>query len=505
MQKMKRMSIWIPGLVLAVLGVGFVAGQIASTASSAGTGTVAMAPDETSGSAVPIRSDGSSVFADVAEAIRPAVVFIRTERNVSSDDRRDSGHSFEFFREFFPDMGRDNPHMRRNGGGSGFIFDKEGRILTNHHVIRDADKITVIMDGGGEEQEYDAEVVGYDVHTDIAVIKIDPPDNMRVVPLGDSDVMRVGDWVMAIGTPFGQLQGTATVGIVSAKGRNDLNIVGGEATYQNYIQTDASINFGNSGGPLVNTHGQAIGINTAINPSGQGIGFAIPINMAKHVMTQLIEKGTVAYGYLGIRLVEMNETLAEGLGLDVKSGILVQDVMPDQPAGTAGIDRGDVIVEFDGKPVSDDTEFRLRVGNTPPGTTVPVVVVRDGKRKSFDVTLGQRPADDVIASNEPQQGEGAWLGLHVDDADKSSIRRRYDLERGQKGVVVVEVEQGSPADDAGIQEGDVITEVYSREVAGMRDYSDIADKLKDREAPIAFLVKRGRSTTYIPVRPGSGR
>jgi serine protease Do len=361
------------------------------------------------------------------------------------------------------------------------------------------------MDGDTEEREFEAEIVGYDVYTDIAVIKIDPPADMAVIPLGDSDGIRVGDWVMAIGTPFGQLQGTVTAGIVSAKGRTDLNIVGGQATYQNYIQTDASINFGNSGGPLVNLQGEAVGINTAINPSGQGIGFAIPINMAKDIMDQLITSGHVSYGFLGIQLRELNEELAEGLGLDIDSGILVQDVVPDQPAQKAGIERGDVIVEFDGETVRDDNRFRLKVGSTPPGTTVPLVVVRDGKRKSMEVTLGERTENEIVASEEPRGGGGEWLGLRVDDASGSEVRRRFDLERGQQGVVVVDVAEGSPAAEAGIREGDIITEVYSREVSNLEDYVKIADKLKDREAPIAFLVKRGRSTTYIPVRPGGRR
>jgi Do/DeqQ family serine protease len=489
-------SIWIAAVAVAAVAGGFVAGHLFSTASVAGT--------EGDPAAMPLRSDGTSVLADVAEAVGPGVVFIRTERAFSRDDR-DRGRSFEFFREFFPDTDRENPHWRRDGGGSGFIFDNEGRILTNHHVIRDADRITVVMAGGSEEEEYDAEIVGYDVHTDIAIVKIDPPRTMTVIPLGDSDDIRVGDWVMAIGTPFGQLQGTVTAGIVSAKGRTDLNIVGGEATYQNYIQTDASINFGNSGGPLVNMRGEAVGINTAINPSGQGIGFAIPINMARRVMTQLIESGRVSYGFLGIRLRELNEELAEGLGLDLAAGILVEDVIPNRPAAAAGMEQGDVIVRFDGEDVSDDNRFRLKVGNTPPGTVVPVEVIRDGRRVEMEVTLGERPDRDVVASAEPPEAGDSWLGLRVDDASKNELRRRYSLERGQEGVVVVGVREGSPADEAGIREGDIITEVYSHEVNSLQDYVEISDKLKDREAPIAFLVKRGRSTTYVPVRPGGRR
>jgi Do/DeqQ family serine protease len=386
------------------------------------------------------------------------------------------------------------------GGGSGFIFDDEGRVLTNYHVIRDAEKITVVMESGDSEEEFDARVVGFDRHTDIAVIQIDAKRGLPKVSLGDSDAMRVGDWVMAIGTPFGQLQGTVTVGIVSAKGRNDLNIVGGDATYQNYLQTDASINFGNSGGPLVNMKGEAIGINTAINPSGQGIGFAIPINMAKSIMGELIARGRVRYGYLGIQLQELDRTLAQGMGLTLEHGILVQQVQPDTPAARAGFKRGDVIVRFNGEQVMDDGKFRLMVASTPVGKTVPVTVMRDGAEQRLDVTLAERPDEDVVASAPAREG-GEWLGIRVEDAKNSEARRQFGLDRGQAGVVVTEVEEGSPAEDAGIREGDVITEVYSHEVNGLDEYVAMSKKLKERKDPIAFLVKRGRITTYVPVIP----
>jgi Do/DeqQ family serine protease len=433
--------------------------------------------------------------------VGPAVVFIRTERAVAA--QRGEGEAFEFFREFFPQQEND-PHRGRRmpGGGSGFVFDNEGRILTNYHVIKDADQITVVTDKNGEETEYDAHVVGFDRHSDIAIIQVDKKNALPMVPLGDSDVMRVGDWVMAIGTPFGQLQGSVTVGIVSAKGRNDLSIMGGEATFQNYIQTDASINFGNSGGPLVNMKGEAIGINTAINPSGQGIGFAIPINMAKQIMGELIAKGKVRYGYLGIRLQELDKTLAQGMGLPVEHGILVEEVYPDTPASKAGIEQRDVIVKYGDESVREDSKFRLMVGSTPVGKTVPVVVVRDGKEQRVSVTLAERPEGDVVAS-APTPESNAWLGIHVQDARSGEARRQFSLDRGQSGVVVTGVDEGSPAAEANLQEGDVITEVYTQSVSGLDDYVTISKKLKDRKDPIAFLVKRGRSTNYITVAPAS--
>jgi len=291
---------------------------------------------------------------------------------------------------------------------------------------------------------------------------------------------------------------------VSAVGRNDLRIMGGEAIYQNYIQTDASINFGNSGGPLVNLKGEAIGINTAINPSGQGIGFAIPINMAKNVMSQLIEKGQVAYGYMGIGLQGLDRELAEGRGIDLDHGILVTQVLPKTPAGRAGLEQGDVIVSYNGKDVVEENDFRMDVANTKPGTTVPIKVYREGKTLDMKIEIGERPEQVVVAQDDAAE-ESAWLGLHVDDATKREYSRRYSVERGQRGVVVLDVDPGSPAEEAGIREGDIITEVYTQEVAGLEDYVSVAEKLKDRKAAIAFLVKRGRSTQYVTVNPEDGR
>ncbi len=474
-----------------VLATGFAAGQLLMSDSTAQTAT----------GNVPIRSDGSSIFADVAEAVGPGVVFIKTERSASSSGEGDGFRIPEFFREFLPD---DETHRERRipGGGSGFVFDHEGRIITNHHVIRDADEIIVVLETSEGEVEMEATVVGADPRTDIAIIQIDLPANgLTVVPLGDSDQCRVGDWVMAIGTPFGQLQGSVTAGIISAKGRSDLRIMGSDPNgFQNYIQTDASINFGNSGGPLVNMKGEAIGINTAINPSGQGIGFAIPINMAKEIMGQLIAEGRVRYGFIGISLQELNKDLAAGLELDIDHGILVQNVLEGYPAEKAGIQNRDVIIEYNGEVIKDADKFRMMVGRTEIGETVPLVVWRKGKAKNLEITVGERPDDAVVASTQPS-GPDAWLGLHVDDLGSRDVRRQYNVSRGQKGVIVLEVDEGSPADEAGIREGDIVTEVYSISVDDLDGYRKVAENLKEREAPIAFLVKRGRSTTYIPVKP----
>lgn len=441
-----------------------------------------------------------STFTAVASAVRPAVVFIKTQRNstASTRDRSERFGPFDFFRDVVPD---DERPRRIPGGGSGFIIDKQGRILTNHHVIRDAEKITVVLGDEPYDQELDAEVVGYDENTDIAVIKIDVDRDLPTVALGDSDEMLEGDWVMAIGTPFGQLQGTVTVGVVSAKGRNDLQIMGGEAVYQNYIQTDASINFGNSGGPLVNLRGEAIGINTAINPSGQGIGFAIPINMVKSISAQLIEKGRVQYGFMGIQLQELTPDLSAGLGLDIERGILVTQVLPDTPAEKAGLQRNDVIVQYRGEQVWDRSRFQLMVGNTAVGTRVPIKIVREGKEKEVTIVLTERPGREALASVQQIEEPEGWLGLQVDDLNSSEVKQRFRVEADESGVVVLGVRQDSPAGDAGIREGDIITEVYSRKVDNLKDYVEISQKLKDRKEPIAFLVKRRGTSTYVPVIP----
>lgn len=481
----RRRAAWIAAaLVVASAGI---AGARASAAAAGSPG------------ALPLRADGSSILADVAARVSPAVVMIRTERSEGGGHSRAQG-PWDLFREYFRDERGERPRFHDQGAGSGFVIDRQGRILTNHHVVRGADRITVVMQGA----EYEAALVGADPLTDIAVIRIDPPEDVAVVPLGDSDAIRPGDWVMAIGTPFGELQGSVTAGIVSALGRSDLQIMGGTAIYQNYIQTDASINFGNSGGPLVNLRGEAVGINTAINPSGQGIGFAIPINMARRVVRQLLDTGHVAYGYLGIGLQALDRRLAEGRGLDIDHGIMVTQVLPDTPAHRAGLRKGDVIVRYDGEDVGEEAAFRMRVANTPVGTTVAVEVVRDGRRRTLRVRVGERPAPEALARAPQARPDApeAWLGLRVDEADREEIQRRFGLERGQEGVVVTGVDPGSPAAEAGLREGDVITEVYVHEVRDLRDFVRVARKLEDRKAPIAFLVKRGRNSLYVTVTPG---
>ncbi|HYQ88998.1 MAG TPA: PDZ domain-containing protein, partial [Candidatus Binatia bacterium] len=311
--------------------------------------------------------------------------------------------------------------------------------------------------------------------------------------------VRIGDWAIAIGNALGELSGTLTVGVISGKGRTNLSIVGGAPAYQDFLQTDASINFGNSGGPLLNIRGEAIGINTAINPSGEGIGFAIPINMAKHISGQLIAHGRVTRGWLGIAPQELTPELADSWGLRNVSGILVGSVNPSTPADSAGFHVKDVITEFDGQKVSDVQNFRLLVADTPVHKKVRVHVLRDGQPQDLWVRLGERPDEKTIGERNAPPTE--ILGLSVepmtgDFAKENSIREK-------SGVVIIDVGQGSPADDAGLQRGDIIKEVNDTKVKDVSDYNAAIDRAKSKNPrkPIVMLVKRGDSTQFLAVDP----
>jgi Do/DeqQ family serine protease len=428
----------------------------------------------------------------VVDRALPAVVYIDVKKKVTGATTFPQD---EMFRRFF---GQEPPPQRRvePSSGSGFIIDPDGRILTNNHVVSNAEDIEVTLN---DKRTFKARVVGADQETDVAVIQIDAR-NLPALPLGDSDRLRIGDWAIAIGNPLGDLlRGSVTVGIVSAQGRSNLSIFGGTPTFQDFIQTDASINFGNSGGPLCNIRGEAIGINTAINPSGQGIGFAIPINLARHVAEQLIATGKVKRAWMGVNLAELTPELAEGFGIRGSQGVVVQGLVPGQPAARAGLKRNDVIVELDGQPVTDLQKFRLKVADMPVGSQVSLVVLRDGTRVPVRLTLAER-TDAVVAQSLPGGGgggEAAPGGLQVRElttAEKSDAGVAA-------GVVVTGVEDGSAADDADLQAGDLIEEVGGRPVstpAGM------AKALRDARASgkqhAVLLVTRGANTRYVPLR-----
>lgn len=432
-----------------------------------------------------------SPFVAVAERVRPAVVNVNTRRPF---EHPPIGREGDPLRDLLPEM--DGP-MEVPSSASGFLFDARGYVLTNNHVIQDADEIVVTLMTG---DEFAAEVVGVDPSTDVAVLRIQRDQPFPTLVLGDSESIRVGDWAIAVGNPFGYLQGTVTVGVISATGRVDLDIAGGTPVYQNFIQTDASINFGNSGGPLVNIHGEVIGVNTAINPSGQGIGFAIPIDLAKRIADQLIAKGRVVRGYLGIFPQELTPEIIEAKGLTSSRGILVGQVVPNAPAGRSGLERGDVIVSFDGVETDDVAHFRMLVADREVGRDVEIVYLRDGKRRSATVRLTERP--DVAADRQEEpQIEEAWLGLHVvDPSEEPDAVRALGLE-DQPGVLVAGVERGSAAGRAGIRVGDLLQEIDDRSIVDLGDYGDAHRALQGSAEPIMFLVFRGGFTQYMAVRP----
>jgi serine protease Do len=449
-----------------------------------------------------------SPFTTIADRTLPGVVSIETKRNVTGSDGPYSqfeGPYGDFFRRLFPEtpqQPQQPQQQRRNiripSSGSGFIIDHAGYILTNNHVVRDAAEITVTLN---DHRKFKARVVGTDPGTDVAVIKVVGAGDLPVVPLGDSDEIRIGDWAIAIGNALGELDGTLTVGVISAKGRTNLAIQGGAPSYQNFIQTDASINFGNSGGPLLNIRGEAIGINTAVNPSGEGIGFAIPINIARSISKQLMATGKVTRGYLGILPQELTPELADNWGIR-GHGVLVGGVSTNTPASQAGFQVKDVITAFDGKPVDDVQRFRLLVAETPVNKRVAVRVLRNGQPRDLAVTLAERPPEDQVAKadNAPPTSSD-WLGIQV-SALGSESAGEFNLKE-KTGVVITDVTEGSGADDSGLRPGDVVKEVNDTPVKDMMEYTHAVEaaRRKNPAKPVVFLIKRGDATQFVAVEP----
>jgi serine protease Do len=431
-------------------------------------------------------------FADLAERVKPAVVNISTTTTVrvpGSPFRHffgpgEEGPFGDFFQRFFGNI--PDREMKQQSLGSGFIIDKDGFIITNNHVVEGADEIKVKLADG---REFKAKVVGRDKKTDLALIKISSLfRNLPTLSFGDSNKIRTGDWVLAIGNPFG-LEHTVTQGIISATGR-----VIGSGPYDNFLQTDAPINPGNSGGPLVNLKGEVIGINTAIIASGQGIGFAIPSNMAKSVISQLKEKGKVTRGWIGVSIQSLTPELAQAMGLKEQKGALVSDVMQGGPADAAGMKRGDVIISFAGRDIKEASDLPIIVAETPVGKTVTVKILRDAKEVDLKITIaemtGERLASRKIA---PESG----LGMQVDDI-KPEWQREFNL-RESTGVVVTDVSPNGPAYEAGIKAGDVIKEINRKSIKNMRDYREYVGAGRTG-APVLFLIKRGAQTFYISIR-----
>ena len=452
----------------------------------------------------PLAASGGSDrnFVEVAKAVTPSVVNISTTRN----SRLPEGHSFgpfedPFFRRFFGDelfRRFEAPKDRRERSlGSGVIADPKGYIITNNHVVSKADEIKVLL---SDKRELKAKVVGTDPKTDIAVIKVDM-QSLPTIPWADSDKLQVGEYVLAIGNPFG-LNQTVTMGIVSAVGRANVGI----AEYEDFIQTDAAINPGNSGGALVNARGELIGINTAIfSQSGgyMGIGFAVPSNMVRSVMEQLIKGGKVVRGYLGVSIQELTQELAKQFSAGETRGVLITDVLADSPAKRGKLERGDVILEYDGHQVVNTTQFRNLVAQTLVGKKIHLKVLRTGKEREVEVTIIEQPMNMARAggeSDEPEvRSEGMLAGVEVRDVP-SDLARRFNLLRERAGVLVVRVAEGSPAESAGLRAGDLITEVNRKPVVNMRDYSKVTSSLSATDAALLLVLRNGRSI-YLTIKP----
>jgi serine protease Do len=455
-----------------------------------------------SGSAAAKQSDSRAMlhaledaFASVADRVTPSVVNVSVKsKKAPPGEGGQTPEGEQRFRDFFGHEFYDRFFKRRapredaRATGSGVIVDARGYILTNAHVVEGAAEIEVRL---SDDRTFAATLVGRDPKTDLAVVRIDPgAAGLPVAQLGDSDKLRTGQWAIAIGNPFG-LDRTVTVGIISATGRTRVGV----ATYEAFIQTDASINPGNSGGPLLNLDGRVIGINTAIVSSGQGIGFAIPINMAREVMTQLIAKGRVVRGWLGVAIQDLTDDLAEGFGVSRKGGVLVADVLKDGPAEAAGMRPGDIIVELGGAPIKEVTDLQKRVAAIPPGRAATLTVLRDRKPTKLTVKVGEQPGEEKMVATGPKD---AALGVTVEPLTEEAAET-YGL-RGRSGVLVTDVAAGSAAEAAGIREGDLILEVNRRPVASVEAFTAAAASLKPGEAVPVQIERSGSGREYVVLK-----
>ncbi|MBI5591525.1 MAG: DegQ family serine endoprotease [Deltaproteobacteria bacterium] len=428
-------------------------------------------------------------FSDIADQVRAGVVNIQVSKKVSNAEFPNfQGNHFggrNPFGEFFGPFQGNPPERKQQGVGSGCIISKEGYILTNNHVIEGADQIKVKLADG---KELEGRIIGRDPKTDLALVKIDGASDLKPLNLGDSDALKVGTWVVAVGSPFG-LEQTVTAGIVSAKGR-----VIGSGPYDNFIQTDASINPGNSGGPLINMQAEVVGINTAIMASGQGIGFAIPINMAKEVTPQLEKTGHVTRGLLGVSIQDLTPELAKSFGLKDTLGALVAKVVSGAPAEKAGIAIGDVIVMFNGQPVTGSKDLSRIVAATPVGETVAVRVMRDGKSLDIQAKVGEMEEGSETAA----EGDASHKSLGV---SVQNLTPQIAGELGLKkniGVVVTGVEPGSAAAEARVRTGDVIQEINRKPVKNVTDFMRKIDKTKAGET-LLLLIEREQNTLFVTI------
>lgn len=437
---------------------------------------------------------GLPSLSGLVKSVRPSVVNISTTSVIKGPNMHDrffgQQNPFrdffgeDFFERFFGDSQK--REFKQRSLGSGCIIDREGYIITNNHVVEKAQTIKVkLIDG----KEYDATVVGKDPKTDLALIKIDAKNNLPAATFGDSDVLEIGDWVVAIGNPFG-LETTVTAGIVSAKGR-----VIGAGPYDDFIQTDASINPGNSGGPLFNLKGEVVGINTAIVASGQGIGFAIPVNMAKELLPQLKSKGRVTRGWLGVVIQKITPEIAKTFGLKESEGALVSDVTEGGPAEKAGIKRGDVIVSFNGKAIKEVDALPKLVGSTEVGKKAKVGLIRDGKSLEMEVVIGELKDEQLQASKKPEVEKD--FGLVVQNITPE-IAKHLNL-KDKRGVIVTDVQPGSPAQEGDIRSGDIIKEINRKPIKNIEEFKEAMKKVNIKEGAV-LLIQRETATFYMVLR-----
>jgi serine protease Do len=447
-------------------------------------------------------------FSGVATKARPAVVFIQVEKQIpvggpqmffnNPYDLFDEGllERFGFPRGYnrrqSPQRRQPQQMFKQMGQGSGFLISKDGYILTNTHVVGDVDKITVRLSDG---REFTAKKIGADSKTEVALIKIEGSD-FPTLAMGDPSKLEIGEWVIAIGNPFG-LKETLTVGVVSAKGRNNMGIT----DYEDFIQTDAAINPGNSGGPLLNFDGEVIGINTAIfSQSGgyMGIGFAVPIDMALQIKNQLLSNGKVTRGYIGIYMnpAELNEQMAQSFGYKEKTGVLIADVQKDGPADKAGLVSGDIIMEMNGKKITDQSGFRRTIAAIAPKEKVKLLIFREGKTKTITVTVEELPDENgQVGSTEDSETTPEKYGLDIQNVTPD-IANRFNLEKTD-GVIIAEVEQGSPAAEAGLQPGMIIVEINRKKVNNTREFMA---ELKRSDKGVLLRVKNERGTFFVTLK-----
>lgn len=443
-----------------------------------------------------INTDLESPFVAVAEKLRPSVV------NISVLKKRTANPHENLFRQFFPfremPESQDMPAPKPRPLGTGLIISKDGHIVTNNHVVADAEEIIVMLDDG---EQHEAEVIGLDPETDLALIDIGNVDENRVAELGDSDKIRIGDWAVAMGNAYG-LDWSLTVGVISALGRSGFIFGGGTGpSFQDFIQTDASINPGNSGGPLTNIRGQVIGINSAMRGNAENIGFAIPINMVREVIEQLNKSGRVARGYLGMRPDTLTPLLKESLDLDqMTQGVFVGSVEPNTPAEDGGLEISDVIVKVNGEKVKDVTDFRFKVARQKPGDTVELVILRNGKEKTLKFKLGDRADYLNLAVNTPKQSKAndAWMGIVAVSLDNPRAQR-FDLD-AQSGVLVLGVDNDSPARGK-LKSGDVIFKVGRSNVDTIEEWKDVTKRLGDTKTAVLIWFYRDGQSQFAPIKP----